>query len=691
MFHVNDPKEIHASHNGLRDARKPDIGAITIESAKLAKGRRKKLIQESATAKPHNRFIWAEILSPFEFKLGQHKSLNFLPDRKYTTALVEDRFKTVRDILAVSLRTAALLPETSKPKKRAIPNDASRITLAGTAEGRNALRDFNRQAQSNTNLQRPGDATPSGSTHDIKRAKTSANLQDEDEESENFPDKPPLLQNAAYAAEMLSRGAYTTHVITVIIYDEIAWLWWFDRQGAIQSTGIDMVTDLPYFAVLLAAFQRFDLEDWGIIEELHPGAAKEQKSGNKSYWLQQIDFIPDSFRDGDQSPTTGPCSKTFIIETGTDKGNWGLVGRGTCIMSGIAGGADDVPHANKAVVFKFSWPEVKRTSEAQIIWKASQLDSPFTRDHLPKLVASRRYGYSTSKIREALGIKPREDSLHREPRELRLLISYPLTWNSDIHEKPEHFMGFWVDWYQCMSFSKMISLSSLMLMNVDPLLGHRILWINEIEHRDISPSNLMVDATDQKYPKGVLNDFDLAVYQPTHVQPGGERTGTIPYMALDLLNRGYFSGHVERLYRHDLESFIWVLVVATLRTATDTSGQIYDIGVWINSSQISHVHSNKLELQSGSQHLPETLAGTNQYQWRLCKSLLQWLAMSQAFREFNKWNRPGPVEDSDDKVLEDFEKIVAENWPKAEETNWPKFEAMGDAGKARKVLAAEGK
>jgi hypothetical protein len=39
-----------------------------------------------------------------------------------------------------------------------------------------------------------------------------------------------------------------------------------------------------------------------------------------------------------------------------------------------------------------------------------------------------------------------------------------------------------------------------------------------------------------------------------------EHTGTIPFMAIDLLTKDAWSGHIERQYRHDCESFAWVLL-----------------------------------------------------------------------------------------------------------------------------------
>lgn len=59
---------------------------------------------------------------------------------------------------------------------------------------------------------------------------------------------------------------------------------------------------------------------------------------------------------------------------------------------------------------------------------------------------------------------------------------------------------------------------------------------------------------------GVLNDFDLASFEAQLCASAAERTGTLPYMALELLTPHAQRGGVRHLYRHDLESFFWVLV-----------------------------------------------------------------------------------------------------------------------------------
>jgi len=94
--------------------------------------------------------------------------------------------------------------------------------------------------------------------------------------------------------------------------------------------------------------------------------------------------------------------------------------------------------------------------------------------------------------------------------------------------------------------------------------GHYALWQAGVYHRDVSPGNLMW------YRKGnvlmgVLNDYDLSSSADAEGPQGNERTGTIPFMALDLLSDKGQRGEVQHLYRHDLESFMWVLVWVALR------------------------------------------------------------------------------------------------------------------------------
>ena len=53
----------------------------------------------------------------------------------------------------------------------------------------------------------------------------------------------------------------------------------------------------------------------------------------------------------------------------------------------------------------------------------------------------------------------------------------------------------------------------------------------------------------------MLNDFDLAPTEKTTI--GTERTGTILFMVLDLLEDNALEGHVNHAYKHNAESLIW--------------------------------------------------------------------------------------------------------------------------------------
>lgn len=63
---------------------------------------------------------------------------------------------------------------------------------------------------------------------------------------------------------------------------------------------------------------------------------------------------------------------------------------------------------------------------------------------------------------------------------------------------------------------------------------------------------------------GVLSDYDLTNMAWVQRVPGTDRTGTIPFMALDLLTNDYWDGRLQRYYHHELESFFWTLIVVFL-------------------------------------------------------------------------------------------------------------------------------
>ena len=89
--------------------------------------------------------------------------------------------------------------------------------------------------------------------------------------------------------------------------------------------------------------------------------------------------------------------------------------------------------------------------------------------------------------------------------------------------------------------------------------GHYKLWLSGVHHRDISAFNLMYKRREDSTIVGVLNDFDLATLKGTK-SANTERTGTMIFMALDMLSSVIADTHPVHLYRYDAESFLWVAI-----------------------------------------------------------------------------------------------------------------------------------
>ena len=72
------------------------------------------------------------------------------------------------------------------------------------------------------------------------------------------------------------------------------------------------------------------------------------------------------------------------------------------------------------------------------------------------------------------------------------------------------------------------------------------MWKKGIHHGDISLGNLMWD---DKRKVGILNDFDLARFADQDGASGQDNTGTLPFMALDLLSKEGLRGEIPRRYQ----------------------------------------------------------------------------------------------------------------------------------------------
>ena len=110
------------------------------------------------------------------------------------------------------------------------------------------------------------------------------------------------------------------------------------------------------------------------------------------------------------------------------------------------------------------------------------------------------------------------------------------------------------------------SISELLLVLRDGIKAHRSLYFKgKILHRDISENNIIItDPETADGFTGVLIDLDLAKVVGSGRSGARHQTGTMEFMAIQVLQR------VAHTYRHDLESFFYVLLWICARRAWET-------------------------------------------------------------------------------------------------------------------------
>ncbi|KAG6847771.1 hypothetical protein H0H93_006079 [Arthromyces matolae] len=145
-----------------------------------------------------------------------------------------------------------------------------------------------------------------------------------------------------------------------------------------------------------------------------------------------------------------------------------------------------------------------------------------------------------------------------------------MTWNNsvipaeeELETKQLHVLGLWAP----KTIRKAPAVESFMTAFMDCVECHYHAYKEGgVLHQDLRENNLMFEYGDHGHIRGVLNDWDLASCVDEH---GGnevtnatpKRIGTIPFMARDLLVDDTPPPH---LYRHDLESFFYILVWAAV-------------------------------------------------------------------------------------------------------------------------------
>jgi len=165
----------------------------------------------------------------------------------------------------------------------------------------------------------------------------------------------------------------------------VVWVWYYDRQGTIQSSGINFIQDLPRFMVLLYALQRFTLGDWG----RNTAFGEDEEKGLHTITIDGVDLELDT---SDEERVT----------------HYGLKGRATNVFPVTSKKlAEDFPEVQEdGMVAKIFWAEEQRTSEPEILEKVNEIaaEKDNVKGHVPHLLWHHKFTNPTSAVRKALGV-----------------------------------------------------------------------------------------------------------------------------------------------------------------------------------------------------------------------------------------------------------------------------------------------
>ncbi|ESK84872.1 other 1 protein kinase [Moniliophthora roreri MCA 2997] len=386
------------------------------------------------------------------------------------------------------------------------------------------------------------------------------------------------VQLAFYALERLCASWNITHTTGILLQDTELPLWYYDSQGCIQTHCIDILQQLPLFVVMVMVFQRFNSRMWGVRDT-------------------EI-FCPAK-------------SKTYHVIEDTKKGpRFELCGRRT--FTAHVSEKQNHSTSDDHEFFKAAWPDISRNKEPAILDEAHRradelLQEPlrsYVKDHIPMVDAWEELSdTSTALIRCLLG-------LSTENGQVQLWMICPIL-------EPARKLApqaFWVALWEAIRC-------------------HYIPWRIGVAHGDISLSNIMYRKVTGKC---ILNDYDLATLMDPGTEvpdrKGYECTGTRPFMALDLLQAEDVTGHTQRRYRHDLESFCWVLVWVG---ACIQDGQEKLTGHYEKMAMGTHddVYKNKLALLDDL-----AMYATTEDYAGLRRVILFWMLRWVTFRENQKCN-----------------------------------------------------
>ena len=267
------------------------------------------------------------------------------------------------------------------------------------------------------------------------------------------------------------------------------WVWYYDRQGIIQSDGINIIADFPRFLLLLLVFQRFTLEDWGVIPSLNPDATRAHEDDSTLRVATGIPSLPITNLDPailENSHLQEEKIKSILLQLKQFLSHEPhcLAGRATAVIAALATRDGD---ADLGMVCKIYHPEIQRRHEGktlEVIHHIADEEDPEMKKHLPTMFFYGDVpGCTTHRIRSMI---KRQWKGHRTLR----IVGF-----KKLEEMTEHsgitFVNAWLEVVTCQSdhFSSNCNekLNSNFIRPRFPLEASRRAWGSQSWQHDVRP------------------------------------------------------------------------------------------------------------------------------------------------------------------------------------------------------------
>ncbi|KAK4194052.1 hypothetical protein QBC40DRAFT_291462 [Triangularia verruculosa] len=417
-----------------------------------------------------------------------------------------------------------------------------------------------RKGQMDLFLQKP--ATDAGNTFCYKDVLVVGE-QKKSHDTSRF--KADLLQLARYVRGVFTDQPTRRFVHAFSLCASKMELWVFDRSGAYSSGPFDIHDEPDQFARALVGYTTMDDDSMGL------DTFVERQDGHRYVTLD----------DPNGEETRVRLARAMVRQAA-------IVCRGTTCYE-----------TQNSHVAKFAWASDKRELEVEQLKRAQAMGV----EGVARVVAHRRIT-TIARIREGLQFstahrfrgevvhfddlplatastntsnKRKSSSDHTDDasgskkRRSNRHTSFPVTKINDplsIEKTTPSLYTPGEDLWENMIYSCLVvspagrvisefrTIKELLETERDAIRAHRSLYVkSKILHRDISSNNIIITKPETADGfKGMLIDLDLAKVRDSGPSGARHQTGTMQFMAVEVLRK------TDHTYRHDLESFFYVLV-----------------------------------------------------------------------------------------------------------------------------------